>query len=131
MGYNPSVCILQGLRFNISNDSLDNDLKILQVFQPIFYQHLISNYENLDEIRDNFYCNLNFNQLPNGYYIMENNSYFYVGIFFYCYNVLPSSDGEVVVSLPSEEDISKFKQLCTDNNIDISSFNTYLFTFEW
>lgn len=131
MGYDASVCILQGLRFKVDSESLDRDLKFLEIFDPVFYEQLILSCRGSEaEINDNFYCDLNTDVLANGYYFVENKNYLYIGVFVHCYQVVRSNDGQVTISLPSEENVNKFKQLCTDNNIDISSFNTYLFTID-
>lgn len=130
MGYDASVYVFQGLRFPVDETTLKRDLLFLSIFDRDYHLELLKECDDDDELRDNLYGNLSFDKLPNSYYMFYNTNYMYIGLFAHCYSVCRCNDGDVEILLPSDSEVEVFKKFCIDNNIDIASYSSYLFTVE-
>lgn len=130
MGYHASVCIFQGLRFSVDEETLKRDLDFLKILDNEWYSELIKNCKDDSEINDELYGNSDSDPLPNGYYMIYNNKYLYIGLFAHYYSVVKCNDGNIMISLPSETEVENFKNFCVENNIDKSSYGTHIFTVD-
>lgn len=121
------VYLFQGIRFLVTDETLKRDLKLLKIMDPGHYKELKN-----DDAKDDIYADLSTERLSNGYYmfyplIESNKADFYMYIGLYLYNEYTKNyRGSSQIEFPTKDQIKDFKQFCRKNNMDFSTFGTYL-----
>jgi hypothetical protein len=126
-----SVFIIQGVRFLVTENTLERDLSFLKIMNENHYNELIK-----EDAGSDIYGDLCDEELDNGYFMFypsyesPRGSFIYLALYtrsVYTKHINGSSRLLEPYDNNSSE-VSKFKSFLENNGIDTASFGTYLVT---